>query len=145
VKGLSLALNLPVAGVPSLDVIARAQPLDDKPMIAVLQAGRSRLAYAPYRVENDLWKAQEAPAVIDPKELVKLIKEPTLVCGELSEEARSTIGRRWKNAILASPSLSLRRAGFLAEIGWERLQNDQADDPVTLAPIYLSTSNSIPD
>jgi len=144
-KGLSLALNLPVAGVPSLDVIARAQPLDDKPMIAVLQAGRSRLAYSPYRVENGLWQAQEAPAVIDPKELVKMIKEPTLVCGELSEEARSTIGRRWKNAILASPSLSLRRAGFLAEIGWERLENDQADDPVTLAPIYLSTSNFIPD
>jgi tRNA threonylcarbamoyladenosine biosynthesis protein TsaB len=114
-------------------------------MVAVLQAGRSRLAYAPYRVENGLWQTQEAPAVIDPKELVKMIKEPTLVCGELSEEARSTIGRRWKNAILASPSLSLRRAGFLAEIGWERLQNDQADDPVTLAPIYLSTSNSIPD
>jgi tRNA threonylcarbamoyladenosine biosynthesis protein TsaB len=144
-KGLSLALNLPVAGVPSLDIIARAQPLDDKQMIAVLQAGRSRLAYAPYSVENGLWQAKGAPAVIDPKELVKMIKEPTLVCGELSEEARSTIGRRWKNAILAAPSLSLRRAGFLAEIGWERLQNDQADDPVTLAPIYLSTSNSIPD
>jgi len=144
-KGLSLALNLPVVGVPSLDVIARAQPLDDKPMVAVLQAGRSRLAYAIYQVENGAWRAQDEPAVIDSKELVKTITEPTLICGELSREARSTIGRRWKNAMLASPSLSLRRAGFLAEIGWERLQNDQVDDLVTLAPIYLSTSNSIPE
>lgn len=142
VKGLSLALNLPVAGVPSLDIIAKAQPLDDKPMIAVLQAGRSRLAYAPYKVENGEWQAQAEPEVIDPKVLVQTISQPTLICGELSEEARSTIGRRWKNAILASPSLSLRRAGFLAEIGWERLMNNQSDDPVTLAPIYLSTSNN---
>lgn len=142
VKGLSLALNLPVVGVPSLDVIARAQPLDNKPMIAVLQAGRSRLAYVYYSVENGTWKAQAEPATIDPKDLVKTITEPTLICGELSEEARSTIGRRWKNAILASPSLSLRRAGFLAEIGWERLENGQSDDPVSLAPIYLSTSNN---
>jgi tRNA threonylcarbamoyladenosine biosynthesis protein TsaB len=142
VKGLSLALNLPVAGVPTLDVIAKAQPLEDIPMIAVLQAGRSRLAYAPYSVENGEWQQQDEPAVIDPKDLVKSITQPTLICGELSEEARSTIGRRWKNAILASPSLSLRRAGFLAEIGWERLMNDQSDDPVTLAPIYLSTSNN---
>jgi tRNA threonylcarbamoyladenosine biosynthesis protein TsaB len=145
VKGLALALNLPVVGVPTLDVIARAQPLDEKPMIAVLQAGRSRLAYAHYLVENGAWQAQNEPEVIDPKELVKEITEPTLICGELSAEARSTIGRRWKNAILAPPSLSLRRAGFLAEIGWERLVNGQEDDPVNLAPIYLSTSSSIPE
>jgi len=142
VKGLSLALNLPVAGVPTLDVIAKAQPLDDRPMIAVLQAGRSRLAYALYKVEDGEWKAQDEPGVIDPKDLVKTITQPTLICGELSADDRSTIGRRWKNAILASPSLSLRRAGFLAEIGWERLMNDQSDDPVTLAPIYLSTSKT---
>jgi len=142
VKGLSLALNLPVAGVPTLDVIAKAQPLDDRPMIAVLQAGRSRLAYALYKVEDGKWKAQDEPGVIDPKDLVKTITQPTLICGELSADDRATIGRRWKNAILASPSLSLRRAGFLAEIGWERLMNDQSDDPVTLAPIYLSTSKT---
>ncbi len=142
VKGLSLALNLPVAGVPTLDVIAKAQPLDNKPMVAVLQAGRSRLAYAPYKVENGAWQAQDDPAVIDPKDLVKTITQPTLICGELSEEARSTVGRRWKNAVLATPSLSLRRAGFLAEIGWDRLLNGQSDNPVTLAPIYLSTSNN---
>ncbi len=141
-KGLSLALKLPVVGVPTLDVIARAQPLDDKPMVAVLQAGRSRLAYATYKVENGAWQAQDDPAVIDPKELVKTVTQPTLICGELSEEARSTIGRRWKNAMLAPPSLSLRRAGYLAEIGWERMMNDQTDDPVTLAPVYLSTSNN---
>ena len=144
-KGLSLALNLPVAGVPTLDVIARAQPLDDKLMLAVLQAGRSRLAYAPYKAENGRWQAQNAPAVIDPKDLVKKITEPTLICGELSEKARVTIGRRWKNAIIASPSLSLRRAGFLAEIGWERLENGKSDNPVSLAPIYLSTTNSLSD
>lgn len=145
VKGMSLALKLPVAGVPSLDVIAAAQPLDDKPMIAVLHAGRTRLAYAPYLVENGSWQPQEEPSVIDPKDLVKTIMDPTLICGELSEEARSIIGRRWKNAIIASPARCLRRAGFLAEIGWERLMKNQADDPVSLTPIYLSTTNPIPE
>ena len=144
-KGLSLGLNIPLVGVPSLDVVAAAQPLDDKPMIAVLHAGRSRLAYAPYQVEDGSWKAQEEPSVIDAKDLVKTITDPTLICGELSEEARSIIGRRWKNAIIASPARCLRRAGFLAEIGWERLINDQTDDPVSLTPIYLSTVTSIPE
>lgn len=144
VKGLSLALNLPVIGVPSLDVIAFAQPLDERPMIAVLHAGRTRLAYAPYMVQNGAWQQQGEPGVIDPKDLVKTITGPTLICGELSEESRSIIGRRWKNAILVSPARSLRRASFLAEIAWERLSAGDTDDPVSIAPIYLSTTNPLP-
>jgi len=142
-KGFSLALSIPMVGVPSLDVLVAAQPLDEKPLIAVLHAGRTRLAYAMYHVENGSWQQQEKPAVIDPKDLVKSIEEPTLICGELSEEDRSIIGRRWKNAIIASPAHCLRRASFLAEIGWDRLMANQADDPVSLAPIYLSTSNPL--
>ena len=143
-KGISLALKLPIVGIASLDVVAAAQSLDDRPLIALLHAGRTRLAYAVYRAEDGSWQRDSGPSVIDPKELVKTIQKPTLICGELSEDARSIIGRRWKNAIIVSPAKGLRRAGFLAELGWERLIKGLTDDPVTLAPIYLSTSNSIP-
>ncbi len=139
VKGISLGLNIPVVGVPSLDVIAYAQPVDEKPLIAVLQAGRHKLAYVPYQAEEGQWVAQASPEVIDAKDLVKSIEAPTWVCGELSAEARSTIGRRWKNALIVSPAKAIRRAGYLAEIGWQRLMDNQADDPTTLTPIYLST------
>lgn len=108
-KGLSLAMKLPVAGVPSLDVIAAAQPLDERPMVAVLHAGRTRLAYAVYEVVEDSWVMKTDPAVIDPKDLVKTITKPTLICGELSDKSRSIIGRRWKNAIIVSPAKCLRR------------------------------------
>ena len=144
-KGMSLALNIPVVGVPSLDVIAAAQPLDERPMLAVLQAGRRRLAFGTYQVQGDTWVAQDEPCVADAKELVRTIETPTLICGELSQEARTIIGRRWKNAIIAPPERCLRRAGFLAALGWVRIQAGDADDPVSLAPIYLSTANPIPD
>lgn len=144
IKGMSLALNIPVAGLPSLDVIAKAQPLDEHPMIAVLHAGRQRLACGTYMVEGDTWVAQDEPMVIDAKALVKTIESPTLICGELSQEARAIIGRRWKNAIIAPPEHCLRRAGFLAALGWARLQAGDVDDPVSLAPIYLSTAPAIP-
>lgn len=144
VKGMSLALKLPVIGVPSLDVVAAAQPLDEKPLIAVLHAGRTRLAYVTYLVEGDAWQAQHEPVAIDAHNLVKTITVPTLIAGELSEDARSVLGRRWKNAIIAQPARCLRRAGFLAELAWARLMSDRVDDPVTLAPIYLSTANPIP-
>lgn len=142
-KGFGLALKIPIIGVPSLDVIARAQPPEeDKPLVAVLQAGRTRLAYAIYHVQDGVWVRESDPDIITPQDLVKTITEPTLISGELSEEARVVIGRRWKNALITSPARCLRRAGFLAEMGWERLMKDQTDDPVRLAPIYLSTSNN---
>lgn len=144
-KGISLALNIPVVGVPSLDIVAAAQPLDERPMIVVLHAGRQRLAYADYKVVGTEWVAQGEPAVADAKDIVKTIEAPTLICGELSQEARAIIGRRWKNAILAPPERCLRRAGFLAALGWARLQAGSYDDPVSLAPIYLSTTTLIPD
>ena len=144
-KGMSLALNIPVVGVPSLDVIAAAQPLDERPMLAVLHAGRRRLAYATYKVEGDAWVAQDEPSVADARELVRTIEKPTLICGELSREDRTIIGRRWKNAIIAPPERCLRRAGFLAALGWARILAGDSDDPVSLTPIYLSTANLIPD
>ncbi len=142
-KGMALGLKIPIVGVPSLDIIAAAQPLDEKPLLAILHAGRTRLAYVTYMVEGGAWHPQHEPLAIDAKDLVQTISSPTLLAGELSEEARSVLGRRWKNAMIASPARCLRRAGFLAEIGWERLMNDQADDPVTLAPIYLSTVEAL--
>ena len=143
-KGFALALKIPIVGVPSLEIIARALPPEaDKPMVAVLQAGRTRLAYATYQVKDGVWVRITEPDIISPQDLVKTINDPTLICGELSEDARAVLGRRWKNAMIAPPANCLRRAGFLAEMGWERLMKDQADDPVALTPIYLSTS-SIP-
>src|SRR5690348_1308116 len=40
VKGLALARSLPIVGIPTLDIIAAAQPVSESQLITVLQAGR---------------------------------------------------------------------------------------------------------
>src|SRR5689334_11347480 len=53
VKGLALARNLPLLGIPTLDIVAAYQPLNRLPFAALLPAGRNRLAVGWYRtVEN---------------------------------------------------------------------------------------------
>ena len=44
VKGLALSLRIPVIGIPTLDFLAQAQPAKNIPLLAILQAGRSRFA-----------------------------------------------------------------------------------------------------
>ncbi|HEY3345325.1 MAG TPA: tRNA (adenosine(37)-N6)-threonylcarbamoyltransferase complex dimerization subunit type 1 TsaB [Anaerolineaceae bacterium] len=143
-KGLSLACHIPVVGIPSLDILAAAQPMRDLPMAAVLQAGRGRLALAWYAVQSGAWVAQDAPQVVRVEELAAQIHKPTLVCGELSAEERQVLARKRKNVVLLSPAQSLRRPAYLAELAWRRWQSGKVDDVVTLSPIYVHIAEAIP-
>jgi tRNA threonylcarbamoyladenosine biosynthesis protein TsaB len=143
-KGIALANHLPLIGVPSLDIVAYGQPLLDIPMAAVLSAGRQRLAVGWYAVQNHAWQAYGEIEVMDAAALAERLQAPTLVCGELSEEDRRTLGRRYRNARMVSPSRGLRRPSYLAEIGYKRWLAEKVDNPATLAPIYVHVGQPIP-
>ncbi len=145
VKGMALALKIPVVGIPTLDVVAAAQPLQELPMAAILQAGRGRLAVGWYHAEKRGWKLQGEAALMNIEDLSRAIEKPTLVCGEITEAERQTLGKRRKTVLMASPAHSTRRPGFLAELAWKRWQNGHADDPALLAPIYLRVADPIPE
>lgn len=136
-KGLVLAHHVPLVALSTLDVVARAQPVQDIPLAAVLQAGRGRLAVGWYRAEEGVWKSQGPLSLLTPQELSDQVEGPTAICGELTAESRRILGRKYKSARLASPAQSARRAGFLAEMAWERWRAGETDNPATLAPIYL--------
>lgn len=144
VKGMALALRIPVIGVPTLDILAAAQPVSEMQMAAILHAGRGRLAFAWYDVKQGAWAARGESEVTTAEELVLKLNRPTLVVGELSATERQVLARRRKNAVLASPAHSFRRASFLAELAWERWKAGQVDDVISLAPIYLHVAEVIP-
>jgi tRNA threonylcarbamoyladenosine biosynthesis protein TsaB len=143
-KGLALAWHAALIGVPTLDVVASAQPLAAVPLAAVLQAGRGRLAVGWYAVESGRWKSQGSLEVLDAAGLAEKIQSPTLVCGELNDEERRLLARKRKQVVLASPARSMRRPSFLAELAWQRYRIGQSDDPAALAPIYLHIGDPIP-
>ncbi len=143
IKGLAFARHLPVVGIPTLDCLAYSQPVSDKPLVCVLQAGRGKLAAADYHAVNQQWVSDNPCRVLTAKELVAQIESPTLVCGELDAEERRTLARKWKSVLLASPANSIRRPAFLAELAWQRFNAGKTDDPVTLSPIYLHTGDPI--
>jgi tRNA threonylcarbamoyladenosine biosynthesis protein TsaB len=145
VKGLVLARHLPLIGVSTLDVVAASVPPSDpstgsghsKKLAAVLQAGRSRLALVWYHASESGWQA-EGPAIgTTAEDLVEKIHKPVIVCGELTEDDRHRLARKFKNVTLASPAQCVRRPGILAEIAWARWQAGQVDTAASLAPVYL--------
>lgn len=136
-KGLALAQNLPVTAIPTLDAVAAGQSRDRRRLGAVLQAGRGRIAVAFYRWQGGGWRVQDAPRLTTWEDLVEELMEPTLFCGEIDRTGADAIATLDDRAVLLPAAWRVRRAGFLAELGWQRLNQGAADDPSTLTPIYL--------
>jgi tRNA threonylcarbamoyladenosine biosynthesis protein TsaB len=143
-KGLSLAHHLPLVGIPTLDFLAAAQPICADNMAAILRAGRGRLATGWYHRSGETWKPSGSIEALTATELSERIQTPTLVCGELNEEERHLLGRKRKLLLLASPAQSVRRPAYLAELAWQRWQTGHVDNPASLSPFYLHTSDLIP-
>lgn len=144
-KGIALGQNLPVVGIPSLEILAAAQPGLRRPMLAFLEVGRGRYAYARYQYKQGSWQVISEITVNDIRAMAATIKSPTYVVGEMDVEERQILGRKWKTAKLASPSLCLRRPAVLAELAWAKIQAGQADDAASLAPIYVHTLSNVPE
>lgn len=144
VKGMALARHLPVVGVPTLDFLAAAQPIQESPLIAVLRAGRGRLAAGWYSASGNRWLPSREIEVCTLGELIEKIDQPVTICGELSAEEREQLLQSCPQAALASPAFCSRRPGFLAEAAWKRWKAGQTDDPATLAPIYLHYKDPVP-
>jgi tRNA threonylcarbamoyladenosine biosynthesis protein TsaB len=144
-KGIAFAKHLGIVGVPSLDILAAAQPRSDLPLVAALQLGRGRMAIGSYRYGRAGWSREGEFETLTAQSLAeRLSSQPVVVCGELDEEGRRLLGGLKKVVILASPAHSLRRPSFLAELGWRKIQTKGSDDPATLTPIYLQTFEPVP-
>jgi tRNA threonylcarbamoyladenosine biosynthesis protein TsaB len=137
-KGLCLSLGVPIVGIPTLDIVAYAHLGQELPICAIIQAGRGRICAAFYEGLGTGWQRLTDYHLATVEELSALVKAPTLFCGEidssLNEALQAHIGAR---AVMASPASSLRRAGYLAELGWQRLRSGERDDLTALEPLYL--------
>jgi len=144
VKGLALARHLPVVGIPTLDILAAAQPLSKLPLAAVMQAGRGRLAVGWYKSSKNGWQAKGPARVVTVEALMDEIESPSIVCGELTSEELQRFERKKSNVHLASPAQSIRRPALLAQLAWARWQEGKVDDEASLAPIYLHVAEPVP-
>jgi len=137
-KGLALASELPIAGIPTLDVVAEPHKSQALPICALIQAGRGRFGVGHYVRQRGRWTRRGPFRLATLSSLCEEMAEPTLFCGELQAKDAEQIRRQHApESVVATPAASLRRAAYLAELGWARLSRGSFDDPAQLSPIYL--------
>jgi tRNA threonylcarbamoyladenosine biosynthesis protein TsaB len=135
-KGLASARKLPLMGVTTLDILASAQPSDDRPLYPVFGAGRTRVGYARYRWQDESWRAETGVQVSTWAQFTGRLELPALVVGEIDGTGREALRPLFGRVEMPPPARHLRRAGYLADIAWRRLRANQVDAPAALLPLY---------
>jgi tRNA threonylcarbamoyl adenosine modification protein YeaZ len=137
-KGLAFSSKIPLLGVSTLETEAYPFAYTGLPLRPIHKAGRQEIATALYQQKNNEWHRLEEEHLSSVEDLCRRIKQETLFCGEIPLEIANVIGQNLgKWAIIPRASFRLRRAGFLAMLGWQRLNKGEQDDPATLQPLYL--------
>ncbi|MBI4187104.1 MAG: tRNA (adenosine(37)-N6)-threonylcarbamoyltransferase complex dimerization subunit type 1 TsaB [Chloroflexi bacterium] len=137
-KGLAFSLEVPIAGISTLEAAAYQHAAAGLPLCPILHAGRGEVAAALYQMKGEEWRQLSAEHLTTIEALCSGIAAKTVFCGEFALSVAAELRKRLKaKAIIPSPAARFRRAGFLAELGQRRLDSGRHDDPATLQPLYL--------
>jgi tRNA threonylcarbamoyladenosine biosynthesis protein TsaB len=138
-KGLCLALQIPIIAIPTLEITTYAVGDPGKRVLAVLEAGRGRICVGAYTFADGLPVQEGNTELLTASDWIVPADEPLLVAGEVSAELAERILSQpdAHNIAISSLAGSLRRAGYLAELAWDRLQRGQVDELDTVSPVYI--------
>ncbi len=120
-KGLAFSLELPMLGIPTTDAIAAQLRWTERPVVAVMTAGRGRVVWSRY----EHGALAHGPHNTTVEELRAGI-DGALVAGETG-------------ALGDIPAVALPAGGRveqIARLGWSRLVSGERDDASLLEPIY---------
>lgn len=142
-KSLAYSLHKPLVGIPTLDALA-AQYLFTPTLVCPLLDARKREVYAAfYRNSGAQVERLSDYAVITPHNLFHDVTEAVIVLGEgiipYRHQLETLLGARVHFADMAH---SVPRSSLIAQLGHDRLMRGDADNTLTLTPLYVRQSDA---
>jgi len=135
-KGLAFSLGIPIIGISSLEVEAYRYAETGLPICPIFNAGRGEIATAMYQKRDNKWCQLAAEHITTVEALGSEITTKTIFCGEFVPLIANQLRKRLEQRAII-PTTELRPASLLAELGKQRLEAGDYDNPATLQPLYL--------
>jgi tRNA threonylcarbamoyladenosine biosynthesis protein TsaB len=137
-QGIARGTGSALVGISTLDVLAYPHAPSKQRTCALLPAGRSDWYAAFYQERNRKWLRRSPYIAATLADLCRQIGTHTLFVGEIDGEAeqllRDLLGPK---ALFAPPASRMRRAGYLAELGWRALESQPQAKLGEIEPIYV--------
>ena len=142
VKGLALALGLPVAPVPTLDALAATLPFADAPVCPLLDARKGEVYCSLYR-----WREREMTRewdylALSPEEASARLAAPVIVLGDGVPACRPHLARLGAGVSEAPPARRLPSPALVAQLGHAMLVAGRGVAAEAVTPLYLRPSEA---
>ncbi len=145
-KAMAMALNVPIIGLPTLDVMAHNVFFTDAIICPIMDARRSQVYTAYYEWEAEKLVRKSDYLNIPMEELLDQLDElgkKVIFVGDgipvFKERIESRLGVR---AGYVPAFLEMQRAGTLAYLAGEAYKAGEVCDPDTFVPMYLRKSQA---
>lgn len=136
VKGLALALSLPIAAVPTLDAMAATLPFAALPVCPVLDARKGEVYASLYRWDGAAMRREWDYLALPPGELARRLVEPVILLGDAAPSIEAPYAR------LAPATHRAPSPACVAVLGQARLKTGETVEPAVVGPIYLRPSEA---
>jgi tRNA threonylcarbamoyladenosine biosynthesis protein TsaB len=136
VKGLAVALGVPIAAVPTLDAMAATVPWAALPVCPVLDARKGEIYASLYRWDAEGMRREWDYLALAPDALAARLSEPVILLGDGAAVVRSPHARA-----LPSPR-RVPSPACVGALGLERLRRGDTVAAAALEPIYLRPSEA---
>jgi tRNA threonylcarbamoyladenosine biosynthesis protein TsaB len=141
-KGLALALEIPVAPVPTLDALAATLPFADAPVCPLLDARRGEVYCSLYRWTGSAMARQWEYLALPPEAAAARLAPPVIVLGDGVAACRPYLSRLGAGLREADPVHSLPSPAVVGALGYAILAAGGGIPAERLAPLYLRPSEA---
>ena len=145
-KSLAQVLNIPLIGISTMETIAYNIVGLPGFICPILDAQKSEVYSAIYYTRDDELTLMEGPYALTIHELVEKFKrhsrEVTFLGDAVPVYVNQLSQEMGPKAHFASKINSLPRAAAVAELGFKRIAQGEADDPINLVPAYIRLSEA---
>jgi tRNA threonylcarbamoyladenosine biosynthesis protein TsaB len=142
VKGLAMALDLPVAPVPTLDALAARLPFADAPVCPILDARKGEVYLSLYRWRGDRMSREMDYLALPPELAAAELEAPVILLGDGIEACRPWLSRLGAGVRVAPVAQRLPSAAAVAQLGHAVLSAGGGVDAEAVVPLYLRPSEA---
>jgi tRNA threonylcarbamoyladenosine biosynthesis protein TsaB len=141
-KGLALALEIPVAPVPTLDALAATLPFADAPVCTILAARRDEVYCSLYRWTGAAMAREWDYLALPPAAAAARLDAPVIVLGDGVAACRPYLGRLGPGLREADLVHSLPSPAVVGALGHAIFAAGGGIPAERLAPLYLRPSEA---
>ena len=142
VKGLALALGLPVAAVPTLDALASNLPFADAPVCPILDARKGEVYLSLYRWGGGGMQRQWDYVALPPRAAAERLTPPVIVLGDGVAACLPFLSHLGAGLRIAPGSHTAPSAAVVGRLGHAMLAAGDTVAAETLEPLYLRPSEA---